>query len=264
MDDCRGKGATLDWCREQILAKPVTEGPFELRNVKMKLGSGWNPRDTTELLHALGNLPDTVLDRARGSTFDREEKNICTDEAVTAGKCDPDADAETSIATGHITLFDSAFRESTTRTGTSTLLESILIHEIGHIADMVLLGNAMYRYLTSPQGEEDRKKVMASRSLSDLGWTENSVLKQGSVIEFMDPGETPKKDSFRAAAMKDGLVLKDGKIVAGGVTHYGQTGWDELFAESYMIYFSDPDLLKAIRPNVFKYFAAAWPQTKEK
>jgi hypothetical protein len=264
MSGCLEDGATLEWCRKQVLGEPVKEGPFEIRNVKMKLGPGWKPPDTTALLHALGNLPDIVLNRARGYTFQREEKKICADEAVKAGKCDPDTDAETSIAHGSFTLFDSAFRDSTTRHGTATLLESILIHEIGHLADLVFLGNAMYSYLDTPQGPEDRKKVMATRSFSGMGWTENAVEKKGSVVEFMDPGEASAKGSFRKAAIQDGLVLKDGKIVSGGITQYGQTGWYELFAESYMLYFADPDLLKAIRPNLFKYFAATWPAKKPK
>jgi hypothetical protein len=103
---------------------------------------------------------------------------------------------------------------------------------------------------------------MEARSLSGMGWMES--VKDASSFRFGDVEEIPEEDSFRAAAIKDGLVLKDGKIVSGGITEYGQKNWGELFAESYMVYFADPDFFKAVRPNLFKYFDSAWPQKKTK
>ncbi|MGZ5488550.1 MAG: hypothetical protein ACXWF4_08460, partial [Candidatus Aminicenantales bacterium] len=260
MSDCHALGAGLEDCKVAVPETTLREGEFEIRKVKMRRGPGWKVSDWTALHAALEALPETVLNRARQYTFRREAKKVCTEKDR---KCSPDTDAETSIAHGTITLYDLAFRKSTTRHGTSTRLESILIHEIGHIADLVFLGNAMYDYLDTPQGAADKQTLLDTRSLSGMGWVEDFKDKDGVRSEFRDPGGIPEKDSFRAAAVRDGLIVKDGEIVSGGITSYGQTDWGELFAESYMIYFTDPDLLKAIRPNVFKYFEAIWPQKKK-
>lgn len=237
----------------------LDEKEVEVRTVKMKRGPGWQPGDWGAVSAALENLPETVLKRARGVTFLREKEKTCTGEQVKAG-CNTGTEAETSLLYGTITLFDRVFEESTTRQGAFTRLESTLIHEIGHLADGVFLGNAMSDYLQSGKSAEDRKKLDEARSLSGLGWTQGDK----GLFRFEDAGEVPAEDSFRAAAIKDGLVLKDGKIVSGGVTSYGQTGWDELFAECYMLYFADPDFFKAIRPNLYKFFDSAWPRKKKK
>jgi hypothetical protein len=262
MRDCLALGADLSACQAVVPEEVLREGEVEIRKVKIKRGPGWKLSDWAAVSAALEGLPATVLNRALHVTFQREAKKACSPEAEKTRTCYPESDAETSVVFGTITLFDQAFRVSTTRQGTSTQLQSTLIHEIGHLADQVFLGNALSEYLGAPEGSRDNQKLLDTRSLSGMGWVDNVVSAEGLRLNFRDPGGIPKEDSFRAAAIRDGLVLKDGKIKSGGITDYSQTGWFELFAESYMLYFADPDLFKAIRPNLFKYFAATWPQKK--
>lgn len=260
MSDCLALGAGLEDCKVAVPETTLREGEFEIRKVKMRRGPGWKVSDWTALHAALEALPETVLQQAVQVKFLRKPRRICGEAELKAKKCDSNTEADTSPAFRRITLFNIAFRESSTRQGTSTLLESTLIHEIGHLADATALVNAL---VDQQNGALSLQKLKDTRSLSGMAWIDNVIDEQGGIhLGFQDPVVT-SKGSFREAAIKDGLVLKDGAIASGGVTHYGQTDWGELFAESYMIYFTDPDLLKAIRPNVFKYFEAIWPQKKK-
>jgi hypothetical protein len=45
----------------------------------------------------------------------------------------------------------------------------------------------------------------------------------------------------------------------GSETDYGNTNWKELFAESFMLFTTDPGLLQAIRPNIHAYFVKEFP-----
>lgn len=235
----------------------------EIRKVKMTRGPGWKKSDWAALSAALESVPETVLKQAAEVQFLREAKKVCSKAALEAKTCNPEADAETSSAFGKITFFDNAFRKSTTRHGTATSLESTLVHEIGHLADNAALVKALLTYQTGSKGEKAKEKLLAARSLSGVGWVSDVDSKEGLKLNFLDPGGAPA-GSFREAAIQDGLSVKDDskQIVSGGVTAYGQTDWGELFAESYMMYFTDPDLFKAIRPHLFKYFEAAWPKKK--
>ena len=53
--------------------------------------------------------------------------------------------------------------------------------------------------------------------------------------------------AYQDAAKKDGGLKK-------GVTTYARTDWDEHYAEAYGLYVSEPETLKALRPNTHAYF----------
>lgn len=248
---------------EETSETALKAGKVEIRKVRMKRSAGWTKADWAALSAALDAIPEAVLKEAAGVQFLREAKKTCGESDAKAGTCNPDADAETASFSRKITFFDRAFRKSTTRHGTSTSLESTLIHEIGHLVDNAALVTGVTAYQKSSSDSKAQKKLLAARSRSGLGWAEDIFGKTGLHLKFRDPGDAPAEGSFRDAAIQDGLVVKDGKIVSGGITAYGQMGWGELFAECYMLYFTDPDLLKAIRPNLFKYFETTWPQKKK-
>ncbi|HYN20773.1 MAG TPA: DUF4157 domain-containing protein [Thermoanaerobaculia bacterium] len=240
----------------------LEEKKVEVRKVKMTRGPGWKKSDWAALSAALEAIPEMVLKQAAGVRFLREAKKVCSKAALEARTCNPETDAETSSAFGKITFFDNALKKSTTRHGTATSLESVLVHEIGHLADNAALVKALLEYEKGAKGKKAKKKLLAARSLSGVGWVKDiDSSKEGLKLKFLDPGGAPA-GSFREAAIQDGLSVEDDSktIVSGGITAYGQTGWGELFAESYMMYFTDADLLKAIRPNVFAYFAAIYPK----
>ena len=58
-------------------------------------------------------------------------------------------------------------------------------------------------------------------------------------------------NKFREAMAKDG-----GKAV----TAYGQTDFQEAFAEAYSLYVTSPDTLKTLRPNVYDFLDKNLPK----
>jgi hypothetical protein len=139
----------------------------------------------------------------------------------------------------------------------ATELQFALIHEIGHVADYVPLGAAFASFKVS----KDENKMLAARSRSGSAFVKQ-VVKGKTIYQRTEVGGTVTKGSFREAAIQDGLQVTDNnrKITGGGVTAYGETGWEELFPESFALYNTDPDLLKAIRPNIFAYFERVYPK----
>jgi hypothetical protein len=103
---------------------------------------------------------------------------------------------------------------------------------------------------------------MDARARSGMAWADDVFTPDGIQVKLKEPGDV--STAFRAAAVLDGLVFRDGKIKSGGITDYSHAGWNEMFTECYMLYFTDPDLLKAIRPHIYQYFEAIWPQVKKK
>jgi hypothetical protein len=265
MRDCLAEGADIDACRRIVLgvgAPPsppntLDAGNVEIRKVKMKRGAGWKDNDWKLVAAALESLPDVGLKQAEGVSFLRDSVKVCKPEEVTAGTCDAKRSGETDSLNKKITLFDTAFVESTTRYGTSTWLQQVVAHEIGHEADYRPLGAAWAQFKKSG----DETKVLAARSRSGNAFIKHT-LKGKNLYQSTEVGDGATKGSFREAAIKDGLQVTahNKQITGGGITAYGETGWQELFAESFALYMLDPDLLKAIRPNCSAYLEKVYPK----
>ena len=264
MRECLAR-ADLDYCRMEVLGQgarkpaPVVlkPGKVEIRTVKIERGPNWKESEWTAVSAVLAALPDSALHQAAGITFQREAKNVCKAEEVTAGSCDPEESGNNDAVRKKITIFDNAFKMSTTRYGTSSWIAQVVAHELGHQADFAPLGMAFAQFKQT----KDEKKVLASRSRSGSAWIKHA-LRGNARFQYTEVGGGATKGSFREAAIQDGLQVEDNnkKIVGGGVTKYGQKSWRELFAESFALYITDPDLLRAIRPNVFKYLEQAYPK----
>jgi hypothetical protein len=71
-----------------------------------------------------------------------------------------------------------------------------------------------------------------------------------------------READFRKAAEKDGVVpkTKKGTTLKRGITEQGRENYNQLFAESFMLYVNDPDLFKLIRPHLYEYFAKHFPR----
>lgn len=219
-----------------------------LRKVTFERGPGWFDRDWNLIVAALEQLPDPILKEVAGVKFLRQAKDVCKPGEP---DCDPNVPASTNSVKKTITIFDTAFIQSTTRFGTQTWLIHTLLHEIGHVADFNPIEDAW----------KDEKTIASARSRSGKGWVTHKRPGRSDLIWLTELGGVAK-GSFREAAIQDGLQVDqkdDKKITSGGITTYGQTSWGELFAESFSLYLNDPDLLKAIRPNVYKFMVKTYP-----
>lgn len=264
MRDCQGRGASLDACRKVVLGIGAPEptplvldkATVDIGKAKVKRGDGWKETDWKAVEATLAGLPESARKIADGVTFLREAKNVCTEAQTMAKTCDPEWSGKANSIKKAITIFDNAFNKSTTRYGQSTWLETVVVHELGHIADDAPLNAAWAKFKV----DKNESKVFKARSRSGEAWIK-LILKSKTEYQ-MTRIRGATKGSFREAAIQDGLSVEDDSktIVSGGVTAYGQTSWDELFAESFALYYLDPDLLKAIRPKTYAYFLATFPK----
>ena len=95
---------------------------------------------------------------------------MCKPEEVTAGPCPPEASGENDAVGKKITIFDNAFKTSTTRYGTSSWVAMAVAHEVGHQADFAPLGTAFAQFRRT----NDEAKVPAARSRSDSAWIKHA------------------------------------------------------------------------------------------
>jgi hypothetical protein len=162
-----------------------------------------------------------------------------------------------------VRLWDSAFSTSATRSGLATDLATTIAHELGHAADRKSLDDAYAANTAAPSPATDRK-MMAARALSGLrAQGSGANLTEGEVLNDLKP-------AFRAAAIKDGIALDTANpprltstgstaTLKGGPTDYANTNWVELFAESFSLFVTDPNLLRSIRPNISAFMLKTFP-----
>lgn len=135
-----------------------------------------------------------------------------------------------------------------------------IVHEIGHAVDLAPLRAAWGQYSSSPNRSEAQARA-AERTLAGVRSQSGSsyVLRDGT-FEMEDP-RTGVTTDFRTAAAQDGVTAPRGATtLAGGPTEYAAKGWQDLYAESFALYNTDPDLLQRTRPHIFAYFRRRFPR----
>lgn len=206
---------------------------FEAHNFKQ---SGFRAAELEALQRAVLLIPDTVLSTIDGVRFNRET-----------------ADPKTPTVGGHydekkhsITMFDPAFISFSARSVgpdgemTDESVRSI-VHELGHAVDMAPLRRAGVEH---DKTGKDAVLEKAGAAASGANWQKSGTWK------ISETGKVADKSAFRAAVKKDGGTE---------LTEYSEDGWMEHYAECFSYYFSDPDLLGSLRPNVFAYFTKQFP-----
>jgi hypothetical protein len=137
---------------------------------------------------------------------------------------DPDANT--------LTLFDAAFTSATPEDVRDTL-----VHEMGHGAD----------FAPTKQANPAKQLSGGDADPDDYGADFRKAGKKDGIAP-----DTPNPPKLNKIGEK--LTLK------GAETAYGNTNWKELFAESFRIYVTDPNLLEALRPNIYHYFLDHFPR----
>ena len=84
----------------------------------------------------------------------------------------------------------------------------------------------------------------------------------GHAVDFRPnegTGGSGKTSASRSKIFKKAVKLDGG--IGKGVSTYKETSTDysEYYAEAFTMYLNQPDTLKALRPNVYKYFTATYP-----
>jgi hypothetical protein len=238
-------------------------------------GDHWSGSDYAALVAAIASMPDALLSRIDGVTFERAARNAE----------DPKACGSYHLETHSITMYDCAFDTSATRFGppgggTRTWLEWAVGHETGHAIDRDALRAAMtnledaqrtqlasiadlrdpdtsgYRWSNDADGaryeaamaqiKAAQAEVLRTRSLSGARWKLKGR-------EFVVADEPSPDSEFQAAARRDGGVR---------ITDYAGKNWSEFFAETFALYLTDPEELRILRPNLSAYFEKRLPRER--
>ncbi len=225
--------------------EPALTGNFTVGGVTFTAGAGWRQDSSALLRKSLLLLPPAALTAASGLTFVQTGSGS----AAEAGSYNPDTDT--------VTIHDNAFINSNVRAGELPEAVSTIAHEIGHALDLRPL-QAAWNTANAAGTARSWAALPSSRSLSGSGWQVSSAQKN----EFERGGEksTAVDTGFRQAATADGFKVGASASISGGVTDYGNTNWEEAFAEAFALYTTNPALLKSIRPKTHEYFAKRYPR----
>jgi hypothetical protein len=233
---------------QQTVATSVTIGANNY-----PVSGTWTPSEFTLLHHALNELPPAAQTAANGLTFQRDSGNSPGGEP---GHYDETAD--------EVHLFDNAFNDASVRFGGETMSVRNIVHEIGHSLDLRPLEAEWQRFNTAGQTGAARRRLLRQRSLSG---SRHELDTTGTWQREIIRGD--RAPDFRVAVRRDGVrndnsggTTPEGTTatLSGGPTTYSDTDYEELFAESFMLYVNDPDRLQTLRPQTFAYFQRRYPR----
>jgi len=255
---------------------PPAPDPVAEKIKRHSLSHGYTGAELDALRAALDQVPDAHLAVVAGLAFKR----------ASAKATDPTAGGDYDQKTHTVTMYDKAFTGSQVRykgagAVASTEATRAIVHEIGHAVDLAPLRKAAvakekadaavaalpsrfpdpkdpsgYRWETKEQKAEIDAVLAAQKAaeaglLKARGASGTKTIKKpdGSFVDEI--GTAAKGNAFREAAVKDG-----GKAVSA----YGDKDWQEAYAESYSLYLTSPETLKALRPNVYDYLDKNLPK----
>lgn len=256
-------------CRRVVIIETLNSVPEEapspadfarFQRHGFHLAPGWTEKEQRALYAALRRLSDRWLSQIEGLTFNRDKEHP----AKLGG--------EYQSRTHTITMYDSSFTSFDVRFDSVDRTVAAIAHELGHVFDLFPLRHAAERYKSSlAELSEDLdeyksasssrpsaahklletqtvagiRNMEAARSLSGYRWVNRPV--GFDIVEAEDAGA----NEFRRAAESDGPIR---------ITKYAEKSWSEYFAECFSFYVVDPELLDALRPNIYAYFAKRFPR----
>jgi hypothetical protein len=253
---------------EQVGATPAapavvtaTAGPFTVGGQNFTLSGSWSDANFAVLRQALGMLPAASLTAAARLTFAYQSGTSPSGEA---GEYDQARDT--------VTLYSNAFPSVSLRFGTSTVATRNILHEIGHALDLRPLEQAWNTFNQAGQSTGARGTFLNARSLSGSRYVAPTTA-GGNYSSDLNLGAVRDGD-FRKAAQQDGVRRDTGgrqvdlgggaqvqANLSGGATPYSDADYQEMFAEAFALYNTDPTLLQQLRPNTYRYFSTKYPRT---
>ena len=124
----------------------------------------------------------------------------------------------------------------------------VIAHEIAHAIDRRILQQAERTFQQSQQTPADLSALTAARGLSGGRFTVS-----GGSYGFSDALADTQGNAFRQAYIQDGASVA-GSRIQQAVTMYGAQEWQEVYAEAFSLYITDPEALRQVRPHVFQHF----------
>jgi Domain of unknown function (DUF4157) len=211
-------------------------------SLSFSLASEWTAGRFAHLQRALALVPLSALKVVDGLSFEVDSSGSGAE------------DGEYDIDKHRVTMYSSTWNANAARYGGSEWPVYAIAHEIGHAVDRSALRKAWSTYQGSSGSKADEKKLTDAKTESGGGYVKKSVFELEVPLEGKD-------GDFRKAAAKDGVKLpKGGSALEGTPTEYAKHDWEDVYAESFALYTTDPKLLELIRPKIYAYFAKKYPR----
>ncbi|MQA89983.1 MAG: hypothetical protein GEU90_07095 [Gemmatimonas sp.] len=213
-------------------------------SLSFSLTNEWTAGRFAHLRRALTLVPQSVLKVVDGLSFQVKSQ-------TSGGE-----DGEYDIDKHRVIMYSSAWQANAARYGGSEWPVYAIAHEIGHAIDRAALRKAWSTFQGSKGTSSDEKALTTARSESAGRY----VNKKGTFeLEVPLAG---KEGAFRKAAAKDGVKLpsKNATVLEGTPTEYASHDWEDVYAESFALYTTDPKLLELLRPTIYAYFAKRYPR----
>ena len=216
----------------------------------------WDPARIASVREALSLMPATVLARAAGLRIGVQSGGLGTgvgsrDEG---GHYDPSTDTVTL----YLAIWGQGRRRSSVFGAGQQMRHhnpvQVIAHEIAHAIDRRILRQAERTYEQSAGTQGDLNTLLATRSLSG-----GRFVVSGGSYGFSDALAGTQGIAFRQAYIQDGASISGGRI-QHAVTMYGAQEWQEVYAEAFSLYITDPEALRQVRPNVYQHFATQFPR----
>lgn len=214
------------------------------------LGSGFAAADDRkQLLAALARVPDAILSHAKGVTFQRRLQPVGANNEP--GHYDPN--------THTIVLFGAAKQTfmSSADAGGADWFTYALTHELGHVVDSEPLVRARDKRdgiaLELAAAQRRLRQIDPNAGLDTEGADEKKKAEVARLTKELRKAEE-QLDKVRPDSLS-AENRKFDKAKGAAISTYGGTDPQDDFAEMFAIFTLDPELLKSLRPDKFKYFA---------
>jgi len=227
------------------------ESKWGLRSVERSSSRGWSKRARRALNVALSLISPEELKVVQKLPIKRVKR---AEQANRGAVYEQQSDCSASI-----TLYDAAVtNQSDQFIGDITdpkriypITTMVLLHEIGHAIHNHPSRKVQCAYLRQLK----ERNQLAKQANASSGAKRAKLSKQ---IKRSDRELGALERSVKAQ-MKEGPVLKAYRKVKGkwsAPTRYGRSSLKESFAESYALFYADPEALKRIHPKLYAWFKA--------
>jgi hypothetical protein len=232
-------------------APPMPSGtPITVGSLGFTLATPWPQDRFAHLIRALAQVPASALQTVDGLSF-----------ALRSGSGAGGEDGRYDETRHQVVMFASAWTSpNLSRYGDSPWPVYAIVHEIGHAVDRAPLRAAWQRYSSGSYATAAQQQAAETRLTGARSFSGARYVQQGGDFLLESP-LTGTGGDFRQAAARDGVSLPRGSTtLSGAPTEWARSGWEDVYAESFALYNTDPALLELIRPNIFRYFARRFPR----
>ena len=244
-----------DWQNTDLASQ---EKRFE--SFGFKLGIGFDSDEMKKhLFAALARVPDEILMRVRGLTFNKHMADLGSDSEP--AHYDPN---NHSIDLYGRTIVESMNRQDDA--GGGDWFTAVVTHEVGHALDDESYTNARMKrdaiveQLKAAKLQARQLKVDVNAPIPDEKADADKEKNERHEMQRLEDELAKAESEFNKATEQGRSKSKEFTKARGkAISSYGERGKDlEDFAELFSVFVLDPKLLKSLRPDAFDYFSKTY------